>query len=173
MKILVVSDSHNNVNSIFNVIEKIKDKIEAVIHLGDMVSDARQIINKYPNLNVYYIKGNNDFVTNVNNEELIELGGKRIFITHGHRYNVYYGVDTLTYAGEEVKANICLYGHTHRSLITKFNGMLIMNPGSIAYPRGRTTPSYGILDISNEVVTPSIVGIYKDGYRVIPDVFLD
>ena len=46
------------------------------------------------------------------------------------------------------KADICIFGHTHRPTLFKKNNVTMMNPGSIAYPRqiGKK-PTYGLIEI--------------------------
>ena len=85
------------------------------------------------------------------------IGGKRFFVTHGDMYSVNWGIDRLCYRGAEVLADVCVYGHTHIPLIDNYNGMIIMNPGSLSSPRGGSTYSYGIVKIEDGIVTPSIV----------------
>ena len=57
-------------------------------------------------------------------EKIIEVCGKKIFITHGHFYGVKEGMQRLLYRGLELKVDIALYGHTHISNILFEEGML-------------------------------------------------
>lgn len=166
MKILVFSDSHRAMRNIYNVLERLDEKIDAVIHLGDVLEDVVSIKESYPALKLFYVAGNCDYGAMVESQKLIEIGGKKIFITHGHMYNVKASLSRLAYTALEKNADICLYGHTHLPLITKFDDMYVMNPGSISVPRGIPVCSYGIIDIDDDGrITPSVVGIYKDNYK--------
>lgn len=168
MKILVLSDSHRVMRNVYTVIEMLKDKIDAVIHLGDVLIDAEKIKEYYPNLKLFNVAGNCDFGTLEQSQKILEAGGKRIFITHGHRYNVKGSLSSLAYAALQDNADICLYGHTHFPLITKIDNLIIMNPGSISSPRGISVCSYGIIDIDkNGKITPSVVGIYDNKFKTI------
>jgi protein phosphatase len=43
--------------------------------------------------------------------------------------------------------NVILYGHTHQSGMLKINNVIIFNPGSLGFPRGKDRyPSYAILE---------------------------
>lgn len=169
MKILVLSDSHRVKHKMLEVIDNLKDKIEAIIHLGDVLDDVEYIKENFPLLKIYYVAGNCDYGAMEQSQKLIEIGGKKIFITHGHIYNVKASLTRIAYAAEEKNADICLYGHTHFPIITKYGDMFIMNPGSISAPRGIDVCSYGIIDIDeNGNVTPSIVGVFDKGiYKTI------
>ena len=43
---------------------------------------------------------------------------------------------------------VALYGHTHRMLLERIDGVLVCNPGSISLPRGGPA-SYGRLTVEN------------------------
>lgn len=156
MKLLVISDTHRVLHRVYKVIEDIKNQIDGIIHCGDVVEDVDLLINRYSNLKFYNVKGNCDYGTGVTSEKVFVIGGKRIFVTHGHNYSVNYGIDRLCYRAMELEADACLYGHTHIPLIEKYNNILVMNPGSLVLPRGNSKPSYGILKIE-ENVSGSIV----------------
>ena len=45
-------------------------------------------------------------------------------------------------------ADIVMYGHTHRPCIEYMNKLVVLNPGSISYPRQEgNAPSYIIMEI--------------------------
>lgn len=157
MKILVISDTHGNLSKVYKVINSISNIIDGVIHCGDIVEDADSLRIKYPNLKIYNVRGNCDYGSSVPNEDVFVLGGKKFFVTHGDLYGVNWGIDRLCYKGAEIGADICLYGHTHIPYIDNYNGIVILNPGSLSAPRGNSTYSYGIIKIEDSVVTPSIV----------------
>ena len=78
---------------------------------------------------------------------IVELCGKRIFITHGHRYDVNYSLMKLAYTALENGADICIYGHTHIPHLERYRDMYILNPGSLSRPRGGSGESYAVIDI--------------------------
>jgi putative phosphoesterase len=57
-------------------------------------------------------------------------------------------VDYLREHALEYGYDVVMYGHTHRPEIEEKNGITILNPGSLSYPRqiGRK-PSYIIMEI--------------------------
>ena len=44
-----------------------------------------------------------------------------------------------------------MYGHTHKPFLEKVNGVTVLNPGSLSYPRqeGRR-PSYMVITVSDD-----------------------
>ena len=86
IRIIVFSDTHKYIEPCIQAVNNIKD-IDMIIHAGDHWSDARELEGIFKNIPVKYVKGNCDFSL-APLEELVEIGGKKIFVTHGHMYNV-------------------------------------------------------------------------------------
>lgn len=122
MRIGVVSDSHGNLYMLDKAI-KMMEPLDLIIHLGDEYKDIIKLKEKYK-LPIEYVSGNNDFIGEKISEKLINIKGNNIFITHGHKYNVYYGIDSLYFKALEVNANLVLYGHTHIQDINNSTGIV-------------------------------------------------
>ena len=146
-RILVFSDSHGHTNHMFKIIERIPD-VDAIIHLGDIYRDVVELKNKFPNIPVYFVKGNNDYSFSHPSEQLIELDEVIILITHGHNYIRGLEIDRLKKIAIEKNASLTLYGHTHIADYESDQGRIFANPGSISRPR-RGECSYGIIEIEN------------------------
>ena len=157
MRILVISDTHRSLGKVYSVLKDINDKIDAVIHCGDVVEDVYRLKSMYPDLKFYKVKGNCDYGSSEPDEETFILCGKKFFITHGHNYSVHWSTDRLYYKALEVGADICVYGHTHIPSIENCNGIILINPGSLSQPRGGSTYSYGKIKIENGVIDPTKV----------------
>ena len=154
MRIGVVSDTHRNKSSIEQLGGKIGG-LDMLIHLGDNVEDI-SIIKKYYKGKIISVKGNCDFFNSVPNDMLEEICGKKVFITHGHKYSVKDNLSKLRYKALEIGATIVLYGHTHIGQIDFQEGIWYINPGSVSLPRdgGR---SFAIINIDEEAIEPSLV----------------
>ena len=72
-----------------------------------------------------------------------------IFITHGHAYYVSLDPEYIFQEGQARKADIVMYGHTHKPFFEQKNGITVLNPGSLSFPRqeGRKG-SYMLMEIS-------------------------
>lgn len=151
MKILVISDTHGKIDEVLKIIKKM-EKLQLIIHLGDYVEDGEGI-ERETGIKVELVRGNGDFLNkNYEEDRVLKVEGKRIFLTHGHIYRVKYGVTNLLYKAEELNADIVLFGHTHVPMIMEDSGILVMNPGSISFPRGyHNSKTYGIIDIQDEI----------------------
>ncbi len=154
MRIGVISDTHRNASSIELLGEKIK-AVDVLIHLGDNVDDI-SIIKKHYKGQIINVKGNCDFSTKTPNDRVEDIGGKRIFLTHGHRYSVKRDLCKLRYKALETGSNIVLYGHTHIAKIDFEEGIWYINPGSASEPRDGAR-SFAIINIDGEVINPTLM----------------
>lgn len=149
MKILIVSDSHGRMNNLIRVIEKVKP-IDLMLHLGDIEGNENSIREITP-CKVEMISGNNDYYTSLEKEKVIKLGNHTVFLSHGHRYGVNFRTDYIKEAAEERKADIAIFGHTHRPLIDLSDRVWVINPGSISQPRQEGgIPTFIIMDIDKD-----------------------
>ena len=149
MKIVVISDTHGICEMLELVIKKTGTP-DLLIHCGDIERQEAQI-RRIAGCPCLMVAGNNDWGPSLPKEILTEIAGHRFYITHGHQQGVSFGYEQLTTTAIAKKADICLFGHTHRPMTDKREGCLLMNPGSLTLPRpaGRR-PSYGILEIGED-----------------------
>ena len=146
MKIAVISDSHYEESSI-NKVKKYLNDVDVIFHCGDGAPDTKLLEGDF-NGEIYAVKGNCDISNEYPSERIVELMGIKIFITHGNRYNVKNEYNTIFYKGKEVGADIVLFGHSHKALINKYDGLIIMNPGSVTFPYGIDKRTIGFIEIS-------------------------
>lgn len=149
MKILIVSDTHGSHRNLEKVLED-TGKIDMLIHLGD-VEGGEDYIEAIADCPVHMVSGNNDFFSDLPREEEFQVGNYHVFISHGHYYYVSMGEDRIREEGKYRGADIVMYGHTHRPAYSEEDGVIVLNPGSIAYPRqeGRRG-SYMVMEIDEE-----------------------
>lgn len=155
MKIILFSDSHGHTKGMISVLERNPD-IEYVIHLGDYGSDISAVNNNYPTILTESVQGNSDKEKIYPIEKVVQLVGKRIFITHGHAYNVGRNLTPILAKGHQEKADVILFGHTHVPFIERMEGILLVNPGSIYSQRIISGPTYAILEVTRENVHADI-----------------
>ena len=146
MKILIVSDTHRNHDNLEIVIEQEKP-FDLLIHLGD-AEGCEDYIEAMAECPVEVVAGNNDFFSSLPYEQEMKIGKYKIFLTHGHYYYVNAGNSRIQSEGKARGADIVMFGHTHRPVLEQAEDMIILNPGSISYPRqAGKNPSYIVMDI--------------------------
>jgi len=147
--------------------------VDVILHAGDVnkVWVLDELARIAPTLAVV---GNADlFGSGLPQRRVIEIGGRRIGLTHGHgnwpRYLWRKIVDAIEYdgdfymraaraefAGEPVDAVI--FGHTHRPCRATLDGVLMFNPGPVA-PRYYTTrgPQVGLLRVDADGLRAEVI----------------
>ena len=132
MRVGVFSDSHGDHEALDELLERM-GFLDAACFLGDVARDAehlRERLEAMPNQPpLYAVRGNNDYYSTCTLpwDLLIELGGVRIYMTHGHRL---VSLMNLAYKAQECGAQVALFGHTHQALCETVQGVLLLNPGS-------------------------------------------
>lgn len=146
MKALIISDSHRKNANILKVLNKL-GPIDIVIHLGDAEGSEEGFLNEL-NCPLFIVAGNNDFFSELEYEKEFNLEKYKIFICHGNQYAVTVGYERLIEEARQREVDIVMCGHTHRPKIEKMEDLLVLNPGSISYPRQENRkPSFILLEI--------------------------
>lgn len=163
MKVLVVSDSHGDREILVELIERYKDNVDQLFHCGDSELESTDSVWR----SMITVRGNMDFTDDFALTQLADVKNERIFMTHGHRYDVNYSMQNLVYAAKEERADYAFFGHTHQACVEKIENILVLNPGSISQPRGQyLVPTYVIIE-SDELQI--IVTYYNRAHKVIEE----
>ncbi|WP_261133150.1 metallophosphoesterase family protein [Bacillus sp. Marseille-Q3570] len=143
MNVLLVSDSHGLTKELKEVVDLHKNQVDVMVHCGDseLPSDDERL-KPFNNVQGNMDLGHDDFP----NETLIEEQGFRLFVTHGHLYNVKMSYMNLAYKAEEQGADLVFFGHSHVPESFEQNGMVFVNPGSLRLPRNRRERTYAICE---------------------------
>ncbi len=149
MKILIVSDTHGKTYHLDQILENVSP-IDYFIHLGD-VCDVDLFTSVEIKCPKAIIAGNNDFFVPYPKEDMITIAGRKIWLTHGHRYDIYYGTHRIKAAAREKGADIVMCGHSHYPLIEIDDDIVVLNPGSVTFPRQENRlPSFIIMEIDDK-----------------------
>jgi putative phosphoesterase len=147
MKILVMSDSHKNTLAVLQAVSQAGPDL--VLHLGDHDTDCKIIRQNMPQIPIRAVRGNCDMRSNELDVDEFVAEGKRILMTHGHLYGVKATNAALLDEAVARQADIVLYGHTHRPFYMEYEGMYIINPGSI----GMGQNTYSVITIDHGAVS--------------------
>ena len=149
MRVLIVSDTHGRHGGLARALQE-AGNIDMLIHLGD-VEGGETYIDAVADCEKHIIRGNNDFFSELPREEEFYIGSHKVFITHGHAYYVSLDPEYIREEGKARGAEIVMFGHTHRPFFEDDNGIIVLNPGSLSFPRqeGRKG-SYMILEMDQD-----------------------
>ncbi|MBQ3105316.1 MAG: metallophosphoesterase [Lachnospiraceae bacterium] len=147
-KILIVSDTHGRNRSYLELVERLKP-LDLVIHCGD-VEGSEYLIGEAAECPAAIVSGNNDFFAQLPRELVVPIGPYKAWVTHGHMYGVTMDDRNLSREAAARGMDIVIYGHTHRPVVKKENDILVINPGSLTYPRQRERkPSYILMELDD------------------------
>jgi len=137
----LISDTHGMVRgSVHDALAG----VELILHAGDVggheILDELELIA--PVLAVY---GNTDASVDPRLVAAIdrEIGGLRVHVSHGHEL----GSPTPERLLERYPADVIVYGHTHKQLVVRAGGRLVVNPGAAGARRFKLEPSVARLTI--------------------------
>lgn len=146
MRILIISDTHHDFDTLYRLVLREKDHIDLLLHLGDGAQDIDDLRAVWPLLPVRFVRGNCDYTSTAPDTTVVETDGIRIFLTHGHLFNINYTPERLSTQARQQNAAVALFGHTHRQLYRDELGVQLINPGSLGKPRDGKR-GYGIIEI--------------------------
>lgn len=145
MKWVIVSDNHR-MKGILTDIVFVHDDADIFIHLGDSEFDYSD-----PELKPYIrVAGNCDYGHQFKSSTRIQMHHINAFVTHGHLYDVGRSLVKLAEAAAEANCNLAFYGHTHVKHIETVQGVVCINPGSIAQSRSEDVETYAVLTVEEE-----------------------
>lgn len=131
MKILVLSDSHCSRSFMCRCVDTIQPDV--LIHLGDIYDDGLVLHERYPDIPIYQVAGNCDYLrAPISAREILieRIDGIQFYITHGHKHGVKQSTSGLIAQAHACKADAVLYGHTHTPDCHMDDGMWVLNPGA-------------------------------------------
>jgi len=160
MKYLFASDIHGSASACRNLLHVFDSSgAEQLILLGDLLyhgprndlpdayapKEVIAALNNYKN-KICAVRGNCEAEVDqmvlefpcMADYALLLLNGVRFYATHGHIFNP--GHLPPLMAGDAL-----VFGHTHLPLAEKRDGIYLLNPGSVAIPKGGNPPSYALL----------------------------
>jgi putative phosphoesterase len=152
-RIGLISDTHGLLRP--TVHDALKG-VALILHAGDVggsgILDELRLIAP-----VRAVFGNTDPVgePELAEEILINVDDVSLHVSHGHEC----GSPTPARLADRYDADVVVYGHTHRPLVTKIDGRLFVNPGAAGPKRFNLAPSVGRLTISGGNAEVEIVEI--------------
>lgn len=151
MQCLVVSDSHGDRDILVQLLAHYEGKVDAFFHCGDSeLQHDDAVFDK-----MYVVRGNMDFDGQLPEAVHPTIKDVPVYMTHGHLVGVSMGLDHLLANAQANHAQLAFFGHTHQLGVERHDGILMLNPGSISFPRGEFTRiggTYAIVTMSADAV---------------------
>ena len=175
MKIALISDTHIPA-SLSRLPDALLDQIagvDAILHAGDIVTnDVLDTLNAIAPTTA--VAGNMDppeVAGMLSDRERIQVGGRTIGLKHGHQphgvqshyIGQLYDSPSMTVffqlmATQLPGADIIVFGHFHRAVITHWNDITFINPGAVSPVHGAC--SFAMLELG-ETVDARIIDLHS------------
>ena len=130
--------------------------VDLIFHAGDVGGD--EILDELELIApVHAVYGNTDppgqprLVTAID----IEIGGVRIHVSHGHEV----GSPTPAKLLARYNADVIVYGHTHKQLLTKGSERWVVNPGAAGPRRFDLMPGVARMTIRDGVADIELIDL--------------
>ncbi|MGN0709804.1 MAG: metallophosphoesterase family protein [Anaerovoracaceae bacterium] len=171
MNIFVVSDTHGRLDKAIEMYKRFEGelagsgsgtgKIDMIIHCGDHEEDGIELSERL-RVPVTAVPGNCDgsFKRKV---KTVDTPYGQILVTHGHTEYVDRDMSNLVYLAEDMGCAAVCFGHTHVPVDTEYDGIHLVNPGSLTYPRDGSSGSAALITADEKHFTVKIE--YYDGGR--------
>ena len=123
--------------------------VDMILHAGDLVDP--EILHAFTHCPVLAVRGNMDpDGPGVPLKRVIEVGAARIGLMHG--WGASYDLeDRLLKEFHGANLDVLVYGHSHRPVCHRRDGILLFNPGSATDRRNMPYHSVGILEIGEDI----------------------
>ena len=147
----LISDTHGLLRP--SVHEALKG-VSIILHAGDVggpeILDELRMIAP-----VYAVFGNTDPVgdPNLTQEVVVPVADVEVHVSHGHEL----GSPTPEKLLSTYSQQVLVYGHTHKQLVTRADGRLVVNPGAAGPRRFDLAPSVARLTIKGHEAEVEIV----------------
>jgi putative phosphoesterase len=147
----LISDTHGLLRpEVFAVLAG----VELILHAGD-VGGHSVLIELAAIAPVRAVHGNTDSPGEPGLSASLDLkiDGRSIHVSHGHEL----GSPTPDKLLARYKADVIVYGHTHKPLVERFGSRLVVNPGAAGPKRFNLKPSVARLTVTAAEVTARVI----------------
>lgn len=145
LRIGLISDTHGLLRP---AVHDALAGVSLILHAGDVGGD--EILDELAIIApVMAVQGNCDAPWDPRLKPALdlELGGLRVHVSHGHEL----GRPKPAAVAKAYDADVCVYGHTHRQVIERVGGRLVVNPGAAGERRFDLAASVAVLTIRDGV----------------------
>lgn len=133
----IISDTHGMLRQ--EVLD-ILDDCDYILHAGDITSE--EILDPLRSRGrIYVVRGNNDglWASGIARTQSFQIEGLRFFMVH----------DQMDAGPEALKADVIIFGHSHRYSQQVIDGRLWLNPGSCGRARFGGDVTMAVMDIDD------------------------
>jgi putative phosphoesterase len=154
IRIGVLSDTHlpntgDAQTLLLDLVESALAPLDMLLHAGDLINpELLTVFASYP---VHVVRGNMDPATpDVPLKKIVNIGGFKIGLIHG--WGPPRGLEERVLAEfSSVTLDCLVFGHSHRPVCLRRDGLLLFNPGSATDRRSMASHTIGLLEVSDDI----------------------
>ncbi len=159
----VFSDTHGNDREMRDAIMS-QGPFDLMIHLGDGVLNGERV-SKELNLPLVGVSGNEDMASGFPEKRVLNIRSWNFLLLHGYQteINPYQPreiwdghIRELCGMAEEEGVHILLFGHTHRPMLEKTQGIILCNPGD-HHPGSTQSPTFVVIRLNPDTLEMKIM----------------
>ena len=162
-RIGVFSDTHGSIENLRYLTDRL-GQLDSLFHLGDCVEDVPMLAARL-NTGFVSVRGNCDPWAEAPLQQIIPWHGHRILLLHGHTHM---GRLSLSYKAKAEQCDVVCSGHTHVASVEEYDGVLLINPGSLSRPRSAKGPSCAVLTVTEESVDAELLYCNSEVSKSLP-----
>ena len=129
--------------------------VELILHAGDVGEGVLDELSLIAPVEAVYGNTDSSRDPRLVREIVREIGGLTVHVSHGHEV----GAPTAERLLTRYPHDVILFGHTHRPLVTRADGRLVVNPGAAGPRRFELLPSVGRLVIDGGRAEVEIISL--------------
>ncbi len=146
----LISDTHGLVRaSVFDALAG----VELILHAGDVGTGVLAELSAIAPVRAVFGNTDDPGLPDLDTEIVHEVDGVSIHVSHGHEL----GRPTPAALLAAYPQDVVVYGHTHRQLIARVEGRLVVNPGAAGPRRFDLVPSVARLTIEGGAASVELV----------------
>ncbi|WP_274362403.1 metallophosphoesterase family protein [Paenibacillus thermotolerans] len=155
MRVGVVSDTHmlSRARALPKALVDGLQGVDLIVHAGDF-TDPSVVAMLEEIAPVEAVAGNNDgtdIIRRFGWRKVVELGGRRIGVVHGHDGPGRSTEWKAFHAFRDEKVDAIVFGHSHVPHYEWIDGVLLFNPGSPTDKRRQARYSYGLMELDEKI----------------------
>jgi hypothetical protein len=129
--------------------------VERILHAGDVGDGVLAALSELAPVEAVYGNVDDPADPALRRERSLTVGGVTIHVSHGHEL----GSPTPERLLAKYAGDVLVFGHTHRAVVLKAGGRLVVNPGAAGPRRFDLQPSVARLTIENGAAEVEIISL--------------
>jgi putative phosphoesterase len=146
MQLGIISDTHGFLDP---RVETIFAGVDHILHAGDIGNPVIELELKFI-APVTLVLGNTDHDLNFKETEVLTLADRRILVHH--IVNPRALSDAVKERIQRHRADVVIFGHTHKKFAETIDGVFFFNPGYAGKPKFGAERSVALLDLEGSAI---------------------